>query len=270
MLQPGRLSVPGEGAVRARVEAVFDAADRLSPPELWLPDVPRRDEGERRDLVADLEELASRYGRRPLLDEARGRVRDELMERAVSRSVSSSGAMGQQVGGRAEDLTRLLAAIEDAVAVAVVEDVLDPAAAATLANPGRILLGLMPLPGRPQEPAARPGPVVADDDVASDELADGELTQGDEVADDALADGDLTEGDQPADGELTEGDEVADDELADDELARGDRQARRAAVFVIVAAVAVTAAMSFGGLAGSLPLLLVVVAASLLLAWLFG
>jgi hypothetical protein len=264
MIQPGRLSAPGEGAVRARVEAVFEAADRLSPPELWMSAMPLRDERLRRELITDLEQVVASHGRRPLLDDARGRVRDELMERSVSRWTAESGAVGHQTVGRSEDLVRILAAIEDAVAVAVAEDLLDPIDAASLADPGRIVLGLPPLLADPIRPDERPDAL---------EVTLGEPTGGG-PADDGHADGvpagGDTAGDHAADDDAPDDDAPDDDALIDAELARSSRQARRAAVFVIVAAIAVPAGLSLGGVVGNLPLLAIILAASLLLAWLFG
>ena len=55
--------------------------------------------------------------------------------------------------GRAADQVELVAAIDDAVAVAVAEDLLDPADARALSEPGRALLGLPPVGEEVAEPS---------------------------------------------------------------------------------------------------------------------
>lgn len=157
MIEPNRLSAPGEAAARARVEALYAAADRLGPPDLWLSPVPRRDLEEREVLLAALERVADAHGRGALLDEARTWLRDALEARAVSRWTAETGATGQVIAGRPEDAAAIVLAIEDAVSVAVTEDLLDPGGAATLANPGRQLLGIASLPDGPGGPGEREG-----------------------------------------------------------------------------------------------------------------
>ncbi|MHB8890739.1 MAG: hypothetical protein ACYC65_01700 [Candidatus Limnocylindrales bacterium] len=158
MIEPNRLSAPGERAAHARVEAVFAAADRLSPEDLQLRAVPRRDPEEREILLADLERVADRHGRGALLDEARDWLREALLTRAIARLTSESGFPGRVGGGRPADQAAILLAIEDAVSVAVVEDLLEAGSAATLADPGRGLLGLAPLAGSAAVAAGDDGP----------------------------------------------------------------------------------------------------------------
>jgi hypothetical protein len=228
---------------------IFAAADSLSAEDLHRTVVPRRDLEEREILLAELERLADGHGRGPLLDESRTWLRDGLLKRAAWVWTSGSRMMPVGTGARPEDEVQLVLAIEDAVSVAVAEDLLEPAAAATLANPGRWLLGLEPLPGeaaghatgdgRPGWAASRDEPGVWDKPPAA------------EAADDP--------------DELSDGDEMGDaDEMG------VDARSRRAAVFAIVAAVAIPGAVAGGFGADQLPLIVVIVAAIALLAWLFG
>lgn len=158
MSRANQLSVPGERAARDRVEDVFAAADRLSPDDLYLTVVPRRDRERRNLLLAELEQTAERAGRRVLLDEALERVRDGLVARAIDPLFPRAAVIGIRPSGRPEDLAEVMAAIEDAVAVAVVEDRLAPDTADVLAVDGRRLLGLPALGGSPEpaEPETEP------------------------------------------------------------------------------------------------------------------
>lgn len=156
MIEANRLSVPGEHGARTRVEAVYAAADRLTPDDLQLLPVPPRDLEEREVLLADLERVTDARGRGALLDEARGWLRDALLTRVVSRYRPESGVAAQPAGGSAEDQARIFMALEDAVSVAVAVDLLEPEAAAILGNPGRRILGLEPLPGPGEAGAVRP------------------------------------------------------------------------------------------------------------------
>jgi hypothetical protein len=74
-------------------------------------------------------------------------------------------------GSRVEDRVEVFAAIDDAVSVAVAEDLVDPAAARMLAGPGRDLLGLEPLPGSGGDES--PDPAWA---PTATDWADAELT----------------------------------------------------------------------------------------------
>jgi hypothetical protein len=130
-------------------------------------------------------------------------------------------------------------AIEDAVAVAVVEDLLDPATAVALSSPGRRLLGLAPLDAPPSDGREEP----VESDVAEP------ATGPDETGDEAAADG--------ADPEA---------ELEEAE-ARDALRERRAALFVGGGAIALIAAYTVGV---GLPGLVLVVLAVALLAWLFA
>jgi len=156
LIELNRLSVPGEDAARERVEAVFAAVDRQSPEELFRQSIPYRSPEQRANLLAELAEVAERHGRSALLAEARDLVRNALLARATHRPVPTLATPGATLIGRAEDEVAVVTAIEDAVAVATVEDRLDPRTAHALADPGRVVLGLPPLAGSPVSPDAKP------------------------------------------------------------------------------------------------------------------
>jgi hypothetical protein len=143
---------PAELDARERVGTVYAALDRLAPEDLTNAPVPPRDLEERTVLLAELERIADRRGRGPLLDEARATLHDGLADRAASRFRDESGAAGRVTTGRAEDIAGMALALEDAVSVAATEDLLHPRDAAALADPGRRMLGLDPLPGSEPEP----------------------------------------------------------------------------------------------------------------------
>jgi hypothetical protein len=143
---------PAEREARARVEEVYAAVDRLTPEDLAHTPLPPRDLEERAALLAELERVVARWGRGALLDEARDTLRQALAARAMSRYRAESGAVGVVTGGRPEDVAQLVLALEDAVAVAVAEDLLDPRDAAALADPGRRIVRLEPLAASSLEP----------------------------------------------------------------------------------------------------------------------
>ena len=140
-IRPNTLAAPGERAARARVEAVFEAIDRLSTADLNSAPVPRVDLDGRAARLDRVHDLAAGLGRGALLDDALGAVRDAVLDRIGDMrpypyAVNPTGA------ARVEDQAAIVAALQDLVAVAVVEDRLDPAEAAQLAAPGRQLVGL--------------------------------------------------------------------------------------------------------------------------------
>ena len=144
MIEPNRLSAPGEHAARARVEAVFELLDEWGPRDLARVAVGRRDTGTLAAGRRELERVARTHGRGGLLDEARHSVRDRLLARMSADLVNVAG-VPVTPPARPDDVAALIGALQDAVDVAVVEDVLDPDVADELANAGRALLGLPPL-----------------------------------------------------------------------------------------------------------------------------
>ncbi|HYO44254.1 MAG TPA: hypothetical protein VES19_13745, partial [Candidatus Limnocylindrales bacterium] len=136
----------GERAARERVEAVYLAVDRLTPDDLRLTPMQTRDAETRALLVARVESVAADAGRGILLGEARSWLREAIGARTLARYQPEAGVWGVPSGGVVQDRVEVLLALEDAVSVAVTQDLLDPDEAALLADPGRRLLGLEPLP----------------------------------------------------------------------------------------------------------------------------
>ncbi len=136
------LSVPGEHAARTRVEAVFEAIDRLTGADLAGMALTRPDDDEHDALLAELEARAAERGRMPLVEEARAAVRDAVVARIASEWPAGTYGFQMRANIRPERQVAMVAALEDAVSVAVMEDALDPLTADRLAEPGRMLLGL--------------------------------------------------------------------------------------------------------------------------------
>ena len=109
--------------------------------------------GDRDRLVETLEGAVAAAGRGALLDEARDSVRNALSQRLAVVFPAGNAGLTLHATGRAADQVELVAAIDDAVAVAVAEDLLDPADARALSEPGRALLGLPPVGDEDAEPS---------------------------------------------------------------------------------------------------------------------
>lgn len=141
MIEPNRLSAPGEHAARARVEAVFERLDEWGPRDLVRVTVGRRDDATAAGTRRELERIARAHGRGELLQEARASVRNRLLARMSSDLVNVAG-IPVTPPARPDDVAGLIGALQDTVAVAVVEDLLDPDLARVLADPGRAILGI--------------------------------------------------------------------------------------------------------------------------------
>ena len=152
MIEPNRLTDPADRAARERVDEVFAAVDRLSPDQLWGVVIGARDMDERERSLATLEAAVATRRRDELLDDTRATIRDALLGRVAAAHPVGTYGITITSGSRVDDRVAISLAIEDAVSVAVAEDLLDPDIAAKLADPGRALLGLDPLPGL--EPSA--------------------------------------------------------------------------------------------------------------------
>jgi hypothetical protein len=239
VIEPNRLTLPGETAARARVEALFARIDELGTALLLMP-VETPDLEARAAGVLDLETLADRLGRGPLLDEARQRVRDGFLLRTVSRQPPAwTGTQPLISSGTVDDQVARLTALEDVVAVAVVEDQLDPGTAAFLSGPGLRALGLPVL-----EPDARVPGAAGDASAALD--GEAAPARDEEDAEEAAA--------------------AAEAEAEAIEAQAALRQ-RRAVLFVTAMAIAVPLGVAAGI---SLPLMVVIGLAALFLAWVFA
>jgi hypothetical protein len=139
--RPNELLPPGEREAIARIEAVYEAVDGLSADDLNASPPPRLDMDDRDERLARLEELADGLGRGDLLDEARDELREAVLAR-FSAGLAYPYGRRPVPNARTEDKAAILAALLDLVAVAVVEDRLDPIDAAVLSRAGRLLLGI--------------------------------------------------------------------------------------------------------------------------------
>ena len=156
MIQPNRLSVPGEAAARQRVEVVFEAIDGIPTDRLHGVALSPREDRDR--LVETLEGAVAAAGRGALLDEARDSVRNALSQRLAAVFPAGNAGLTLHATGRAADQVELVAAIDDAVAVAVAEDLLDPADARRAVGAGSRAAG--PAPGRRGGRASRLRPPI--------------------------------------------------------------------------------------------------------------
>lgn len=125
----------GEAEARGRLEALFADFDRLTPFELERIGLRRPDAEAREPLLHAVAEAARATDRTVLLGEARAGARD-----AVLRRYSEGGMHPTWVGlnwgisqGTVEDRVAIVEALEDAAAVAVVQDVVDAEVAGALA-----------------------------------------------------------------------------------------------------------------------------------------
>jgi hypothetical protein len=121
-------------AVRARLDALWSRFDRLDADDLQRVSLPRPDEERRATVLAEVEAAAAAAGRGQLLRDARERVRTAMLERLAAATYRPTWAglnWGQSLG-TAEDRVRMIQALEDAAAGAVVADLVDPEIAAEL------------------------------------------------------------------------------------------------------------------------------------------
>ncbi len=117
----------GEDQARARLEALFEGFDRLTPDELARMGM-RRDHGAARaSLLQVCREAAEKHGRTELLAEARAQAREAVMNRYSAGSLHPT-FIGLNWGlsqGTVDDRVSVAQALEDAAAAAVVADLVD-------------------------------------------------------------------------------------------------------------------------------------------------
>ena len=135
----GRLSAPGEHAARARVETIFATVDRLSAIDIYELAAPSIDLDDRDVRMAELERLADGAGRGDLLDDACEALTNAVVTRLSSIRTYQYGMVTAGTA-RAEDQVRIVSVLRDLVAVAVMQDRLEPDDARALAGPGLQLL----------------------------------------------------------------------------------------------------------------------------------
>jgi hypothetical protein len=125
----------GERAARQRLDALFQAFDRLTPDELARIGYRLPLDDERDPLLDAVEEAAVRTGRAVLVSEARDAAREAVMNRYSAGSFRPT-FVGLNWGisqGTIESRVAIAETLADAAAAAVVEDALDPEIAAALA-----------------------------------------------------------------------------------------------------------------------------------------
>ena len=117
----------GEVQARARLEALFEGFDRLTPDELSRMGM-RRDHGQARaSLLRVCAEAAEKHGRTNLLVEARVQAREAVLNRYSAGSLHAT-YIGLNWGisqGTVDDRVSVVQALEDAAAAAVVADVVE-------------------------------------------------------------------------------------------------------------------------------------------------
>jgi hypothetical protein len=155
VIEPNRLTPPGEAAARARIEVVFEAVDRLSAYVLAQAVIGRTDPDERDRRRARLEDAVGRSDRGALLDAARAALNHALQAKVSASLVGTAYGVIAASSGRVDDRVAVFQALDDAVGVAVAEDLLEVEDARALSDPGRALLGLPPVGTDALEP--RPG-----------------------------------------------------------------------------------------------------------------
>jgi hypothetical protein len=175
VIEPNRLTDPAERAARERVEVVFAAVDSLAPGQLTQLVIAGRDPDARDHWLGTLEAAVAARGRDDLLDEARDAVRAALQARLADMLPVGAHGITTLGASRVEDRVEVVAAIDDAVSVAVAEDLLEPDVAAALAGPGRSLLGLDPLPGGGEATRAGGNPIW---EPSPDEWLEAEVASG--------------------------------------------------------------------------------------------
>jgi hypothetical protein len=145
VIEPNRLSAPGEAGARARVEDLFARIDRLSGAALMATTVAPIPQDQRAPMLQRLEEAVARHGRSTLLTESRETIRARILARIASVYPLDAYSGVPYIPARPEDQASLVAALEDVAAVAVAEDLIALQDAAALASPARQLLGMGPL-----------------------------------------------------------------------------------------------------------------------------
>ena len=134
----------GEAAARARVDALFERFNDLTPTDLAHIGL-RRQGNEHRQVQLDYVEQAARAsGRSVLLGQARDEARRVVFHRFDEAAMSPTWlgpAWGVSTGG-VEDRVAIVEAIADSAAAAVVADLVAPDVVQALSTDAEHLLGL--------------------------------------------------------------------------------------------------------------------------------
>jgi hypothetical protein len=138
------LGPEGEAVARARVEALFARFNSLTPDELGHIGLHRADPKHRAAQVEMVEDAARRSGRSVLLGEARSEARGIAIRRYSSGTLHPTWlALNWGLSqGTTEDRVAIIEALSDAVAVAVVEDLVGAEVTEDLSLDAEQVLGL--------------------------------------------------------------------------------------------------------------------------------
>lgn len=134
----------GEAEARARVDALFERFNNLTPAELAHVGLQRQDPEHHRSRMAAVEAAAEASGRGALLGEARAEAREVVLRRYGEGTLNPTwaGLNWAISGGPAEDRAAVVVALADAASAAVVEDLVAPEIADALSIDADHVLGL--------------------------------------------------------------------------------------------------------------------------------
>jgi hypothetical protein len=138
------LGPEGEAVARARVEALFEQFNALTPDELGHIGLRRADPERRAARMELVEDAARRADRGVLLGEAREQARDVVLGRYAAGSLHPTW-IGLNWGlsqGTTEDRVAIVEALIDAAAAAVVEDLVGTEVTEALSLDAERVLGL--------------------------------------------------------------------------------------------------------------------------------
>jgi hypothetical protein len=154
----------GEAEARARVDALFERFNNLTPAELAHIGLQRQDPDEHRARMEAVEAAAEASGRSVLLGEARTDAREVVLRRYGEGTLNPTwvGLNWGISGGPADDRVAIVIALADAASAAVVEDLVAPEITESLSIEADHVLGLAAGTAfegalvRTMEPAASP------------------------------------------------------------------------------------------------------------------
>ena len=134
----------GEAAARARVDALFERFNRLTPAELAHIGLGREDPERHRARMEAVEAAAEASGRSVLLGEARAEAREIVLRRYGEGLLNPTwaGLNWAVSGGPAADRAAVSLALSDAASASVVEDLLEPDALDALSIDAEHVLAL--------------------------------------------------------------------------------------------------------------------------------
>lgn len=134
----------GENAARARVDALFERFNSLTPTELAHIGLQGQDRDQHAARMEAVEAAAEASGRGVLLGEARAEAREVVLRRYGEGTLNPTwvGLNWAVSGGPAEDRAAVSMALSDAAAAAAVEDLVSPEVSDALSIDAEHVLGL--------------------------------------------------------------------------------------------------------------------------------